>query len=237
MWIKICANTNLDDARMAAELGADAVGFVFAPSVRRVTAKEVAQITPHLPENVERVGVFDSLWAEEIAATVREAGLNAVQLHGQWQPALVTRLNRMFDGQLGIIQTIHWTVDDETGDDKTADNQGSSAASVRRQLREIEEAGVVQRILIDSRVGQATGGTGVTFDWSAAKSVLAEGSGRLKMIVAGGLCPQNVAEAIGELNPWGVDVASGVERGPGRKDSEKLAGFIGNVRATKSVVG
>jgi phosphoribosylanthranilate isomerase len=232
MWIKICANTNLDDARMAAELGADAVGFVFAPSVRRVTAKEVAQITPHLPENVERVGVFDSLWAEEIAATVREAGLNAVQLHGQWQPALVARLNRMFDGQLGIIQTIHWTVDE-----KTVDEQGSSAASVRRQLREIEEAGVVQRILIDSKVGQATGGTGVTFDWSAAKSVLAEGSGRLNLIVAGGLSPQNVAEAIGELNPWGVDVASGVERGPGRKDREKLAGFIGNVRAVKSVVG
>lgn len=232
MWIKICANTNLDDARMAAELGADAVGFVFAPSVRRMTAKEVAQITPHLPENVERVGVFASLWAEEIAATVREAGLNAVQLHGQWQPALVARLNRMFDGQLGIIQTIHWTVDDETMNEK-----GSSAASVRRQLREIEEAGIVQRILIDSKVGQATGGTGVTFDWSAAKSVLAEGSGRLKMIVAGGLNPQNVAEAIGELNPWGVDVASGVERGPGRKDSEKLAGFIGNVRAMKNAAG
>ncbi len=232
MWIKICANTNLNDAKLAAELGADAVGFVFAPSVRRVTAKEVAQITPHLPENVERVGVFASLWAEEIAATVREAGLNAVQLHGQWQPALVARLNRMFDGRLGIIQTIHWTVDDETVNEK-----GSSAASVRRQLREIEEAGIVQRILIDSKVGQATGGTGVTFDWSAAKSVLAEGSGRLKMIVAGGLCPQNVAEAIGELNPWGVDVASGVERGPGRKDSEKLAGFIGNVRAMKNAAG
>jgi phosphoribosylanthranilate isomerase len=223
MWIKICANTNLDDARLAAELGADAVGFVFAPSVRRVTAKEVAKITPHLPEHMERVGVFDSLCAEEIAAMVREAGLNAVQLHGQWQPALVTRLNRMFEGRLSMIQTVHWAVDES----------GSSAASVRRQLQEIEAAGVVERILIDSKVGQATGGTGVSFDWSAAKSVLANHGSRLKMIVAGGLRPENIAEAIGELNPWGVDVASGVERGPGRKDAAKLAEFIGNVRAIK----
>jgi phosphoribosylanthranilate isomerase len=221
MWIKICANTNLEDARLAAELGADAVGFVFAPSVRRVTVKEVAKITQYLPEQVERVGVFDSLCAEEIAAMVREAGLNAVQLHGQWQPALAARLNRMFEGRLGMIQTVHWAVDES----------GNSAASVRMQLQEIEAAGVVERILIDSKVGQATGGTGVKFDWAAARSVLANRGSRLKMIVAGGLRPENIAEAIGELNPWGVDVASGVERERGRKDAAKMAAFIGKVRA------
>jgi len=220
MWIKICANTNLDDAKMAAELGADAVGFVFAPSVRRVTAKEVAQITPHLPRTLERVGVFDSLCAEEIAAAVREAGLNAVQLHSKWQPALIGRLNRMFDGRLGIIQTVHWAVYEGE----------SSAAAVLQQLRAIEREGIADRVLIDSKVGQATGGTGVTFDWAAARNVLT-GGGRLKVIVAGGLRQENVAEAIRELSPWGVDVASGVERGPGRKDAAKMAAFIETARA------
>jgi len=221
MWIKICANTNLDDAQMAAALGADAVGFVFAPSRRRVTAKEVARITPHLPQSVERVGVFDSRYAEEIAAAVHEAGLNAVQLHGGGEPVLVRRLNELFDGKVGIIQTVHWAV-----------NEGAeSAMAVRQRLDAIEACGMIERILIDSKVGQATGGTGVSFDWAAARDVLRSGKGRLKMIVAGGLNPENVAEAISELNPWGVDVASGVERERGKKDPAKVAAFIKNARA------
>lgn len=227
MWIKICANTNLDDAQMAAELGADAVGFVFAPSRRRVTAKDVAQITPHLPEGVERVGVFDSLYAEEIAAAVREAGLSAVQLHSGGELILARRLNELFEGEIRIIQTVHWAVDE------AEDN----AKSVQQRLKAIEASGAIERILIDSKVGQASGGTGVSFDWAAAREVLASGSGRLKMIVAGGLRPENVAEAISKLHPWGVDVASGVERGPGRKDPDKLAEFIKNARAAKIVAG
>ncbi len=104
MWIKICANTNLDDAKLAAELGADAVGFVFAPSVRRVTAAEVSRITPHLPDSVERVGVFASHTAEEIAQTVKEAGLDAVQLHGGVSLVLLRQLHKMFDGKVKLIQ-------------------------------------------------------------------------------------------------------------------------------------
>ncbi|GGG68949.1 phosphoribosylanthranilate isomerase [Edaphobacter dinghuensis] len=224
MWIKICANTNLDDAQMAAELGADAVGFVFAPSRRRVTAKDVAQITPHLPTNVERIGVFDSLYAEEIAASVREAGLTAVQLHGGGELVLARRLNDLFEGKIGIIQTVHWSVD--AGEE--------SAKAVRQRLNAIQAGAVIERVLIDSKVGQATGGTGVSFDWAAAREVLQSGGSRLKMIVAGGLRPDNVAKAISELNPWGVDVASGVEKGPGRKDPEKLRTFIQNAQAAKS---
>lgn len=226
MWIKICANTNLDDAQMATQLGADAVGFVFAPSRRRVTAKEVAQITPHLPAHVERIGVFDSLYAEEIAAAVREAGLTAVQLHGGGELVLVRRLNDLFEGKVGIIQTVHWAIDE--GDE--------SVKTVRQRLGAIQAGGIVERVLVDSKVGQATGGTGVSFDWVAARDVLASGSSRLKMIVAGGLRPENVAEAISELNPWGVDVASGVEKGPGRKDPDKLREFIRNARAAKSIL-
>jgi phosphoribosylanthranilate isomerase len=215
MWIKICANTNLDDAQLAAELGADAVGFVFAPSVRQVTAVQVAQITPHLPDSVERVGVFPSLEAHEIAKIAEQAGLSAVQLHGGVSLALLRQLHKLFDGRVKLIQTVHWQVDAD-----------ASAATIAQQLREIAAEGVADRVLIDSKVGSATGGTGVSFDWNAARITLAGAAPGLKLIVAGGLRPDNVNDAIFQLNPWGVDVASGVEEEPGRKSPEKLAAFI-----------
>lgn len=221
MWIKICANTNLEDAQLAAELGADAVGFVFAPSKRRVTAEQVAAITPHLPASVERVGVFDSVDAEEIARAVRTAGLNAIQLHGSPDHALARHLHELFDGTVKIIQTVHWEVDAD----------GASAAAVAKHLREIAQTGIADRVLIDSKVGAATGGTGVAFDWEQARATLAENAGSLKLIVAGGLCPENVAEAIARLKPWGVDVASGVEASPGKKDPGRLAAFIKNAQS------
>ena len=220
MWIKICANTTLEDAQLAADLGADAVGFVFAPSKRRVTPEQVARITPHLPATVERVGVFDSLDFEAIAEAARTAGLDAVQLHRGVSAELARRLHEIFTGQIKIIQTIHWQVDVD----------GANAATVARQLGEISRAGIVDRVLIDSKVGTATGGTGVPFDWEKARATLTQNAGPLKLIVAGGLRPENVQEAISRLVPWGVDVASGVEAEPGKKSREKLAAFIKNAR-------
>jgi phosphoribosylanthranilate isomerase len=225
MWIKICANTNLDDVQLAVELGADALGFVFAPSKRQVTAAEVARITPHLPPPIERVGVFNTQNADEIAGIALEAGLTAVQLHGGVNHALAAELNERFEGRLSLIQTLHWHVDADA----------DSTATVSRQLAEIASAGVLERVLIDSKIGQAGGGTGRTFNWEGAKAVLTEGAGRLKLIVAGGLRPENVSEAIRILNPWGVDVASGVEAQPGRKEAAKLAAFITNARQSKGV--
>ena len=221
MWIKICANTNLEDAQLAADLGADAVGFVFAPSKRRVTPEQVARITPHLPPTVERVGVFDSLDPEVIAAAARTAGLNTIQLHGGVDAKLARNLQKIFAGQIKIIQTIHWQVDAD----------GANATVIAHQLGEIASEGVADRVLIDSKVGTATGGTGVPFDWEKARATLAQNAGHLKLIVAGGLRPENVAEAITRLTPWGVDVASGVEAEPGKKSREKLAAFIKNARA------
>jgi phosphoribosylanthranilate isomerase len=216
MWIKICANTNLDDAQLAAELGADAVGFVFAESLRQVTAAQVAQITPHLPEGLECVGVFPALKAEEIANAAQESGLTAVQLHGGVSLELVRQLDEIFNGQIKLIQTVHWQVD----------NGDANAAVLAQQLREIAATELVNRVLIDSKVGSATGGTGVSFDWNAARAAFSDAGAGLKLIVAGGLKPDNVADAIHRLNPWGVDVASGVEAEPGRKSPEKLAAFI-----------
>jgi phosphoribosylanthranilate isomerase len=99
-----------------------------------------------------------------------------------------------------------------------------------RQLRGISEDGVAERVLVDSKVGAAIGGTGVTFDWDASREVLADAGAGVKLIVAGGLRPENVGDAIRRLKPWGVDVASGVELKPGSKDSVKVGDFIRNAR-------
>jgi phosphoribosylanthranilate isomerase len=216
MWIKICANTNLEDAQLAAELGADAVGFVFAPSARQVTAAQVAHITPHLPEGIECVGVFPALPAQEIARVAQECGLNVVQLHGGVSLELVRQLYDIFNGQVKLIQTVPWQVDAD----------GASGAVVAQHLRDIAADDLVDRVLIDSKVGAASGGTGVSFDWNTARPTLSEAGSGLKLIVAGGLRADNVAEAVRQLNPWGVDVASGVEAEPGKKSPEKLAAFI-----------
>jgi phosphoribosylanthranilate isomerase len=217
MWIKICGNTNLEDAQLAAELGADAVGFVFAPSQRQMTAADVAHITPHLPEGVECVGVFPALEAQQIAGIAQECGLTAVQLHGGVNLELLRQLDEIFNGQVKLIQTVHWQVDSDT----------ANAALVAEQLRQIDADGLAARVLIDTKVGSSNlGGTGVSFDWDAARATLAEAGTGLKMIVAGGLRPDNVGDAIRRLKPWGVDVASGVEQSPRRKSPEKLAAFI-----------
>ena len=216
MWIKICANTNLEDAQLAAELGADAVGFVFAPSPRQVTAAEVARITPHLPEGIECVGVFPALEAQQIAGIAQQCGLTTVQLHGGVSFERLRQLDEIFNGQVSLIQTLHWQLD---GDE-------ANAAVVAQQLRQIDAEGLIGRVLIDAKVGEALGGTGVSFDWEAARATLAQAGAGLKVIVAGGLRPENVTDAIRKLNPWGVDVASGVEQSPGRKSPEKLAAFL-----------
>lgn len=220
-WAKICGNTSAEDALLAVELGADALGFVFAESKRRVTPAQVAAITPRLPGHVERVGVVYSRDAAEIAAIVEEAGLTTVQLHGGVDLPLVDKLRNRVGDEIGIIQTLHWVVGTDSSERTGA------------ELREIAAAKTIDRVLVDSRVGTAGGGTGVSFDWKAARSVLQQAGGGLKIIVAGGLRPENVAEAIQELEPWGVDVVSGVEASPGLKDPEKLATFLRIAKATK----
>jgi phosphoribosylanthranilate isomerase len=228
MWVKICANTNLQDAARAAELGADALGFVFAESKRRVTAAQVAAITPHLPAGVERVGVFDSHDPTEIARTALESGLTGVQLHGGLDDRLLESLAQRLGGEVRIIQTLHWTV-------RESDTGGESPVhKLQRELERIASLGIADRVLIDSKVGSAGGGTGVSYDWSAARAVFAPAPGNLRLIVAGGLRPDNVGAAIAALKPWGVDVASGVEALPGRKDPARLEEFIKNARGAET---
>jgi phosphoribosylanthranilate isomerase len=223
MWIKICANTNLDDAALAAELGADALGFVFAPSPRRVTPSQVAAITPHLPPEVEKIGVFHILDFGEIAATIRAAGLTGAQLHGGFSSNLIESLANEFPA-LRIIQTTHWNVDDPSAPAAPAGQVAHEAAlAMLRSTRHLAA------VLVDSRTATASGGTGIAFDWNAARESLSA-LAPMPLIVAGGLHHENVQQAVAILQPWGVDVASGVEFRPGRKDPEKLAAFLANAR-------
>jgi phosphoribosylanthranilate isomerase len=221
MWVKICGNTNLEDAVHAAHAGADAVGFVFAASKRRVAAAQVAAITPHLPAAVERIGVFDTHDGDDIADTALAAGLTAVQLHGGLDVALLEKLVVRLEG-VRIIQTLHWSVD------LVASKVCADLLS--RELERVASMGMVDRVLVDSRVGTERGGTGIAYDWSAARAVFAAAPGNVALIAAGGLKPGNVVLAIEELRPWGVDVASGVEASPGRKDPALVEAFIKNAR-------
>jgi len=213
LWIKICANTTLADAQLAADAGADAVGFVFAPSPRRVTAAQVAEITPHLPKEIEKIGVFVDADYAEIARTIEQAGLTGAQLHGGGGSDTAGQLRAQFGPSLRILQVIHF---------------GTDAAG---ELRRAAANSQIDGVLVDSRTATAVGGTGIAFDWEAARESVFSPRNGLKLIAAGGLTPANVAQAIEILRPWGVDVASGVEAVPGRKDSRKVAEFVAGARS------
>lgn len=213
LWVKICANTSLEDAQLAASLGADAVGFVFAPSKRRVTVEQVAAIVPYLPREIEKTGVFVDATFDEIAAAIEACGLTGVQLHFEAPAELAAQLRDCFGAGLHIVRTVHF-------------GAGESAPS----LGAAEDDANIDAILVDSKTVNATGGTGQSYDWALAAVTLFQNTNARKCIAAGGLTPENVAEAIRILKPWGVDVASGVEAAPGRKDAAKLRAFIANAR-------
>ena len=210
IWVKICGNTSLVDAQMAVDAGADAVGFVFAPSPRRVTPEQVAAIVPSLPGSIEKIGVFVDADFAAIAAAVEQCGLTGVQVHTDELPA---QLRKRFGPGLRILRVVHF---------------GEDAA---RQMQSVSTDANVDGVLVDSRTATAVGGTGIAFDWKAARAAIFTGESPLKLIAAGGLTPSNVAQAIVTLNPWGVDAVSGVESSPGRKDQSKVLAFVTNARA------
>ena len=216
LWIKICGNTTLADALLAAEAGADAVGFVLVPSPRHVAAERVAAIVPRLPAALEKVGVFVDATFDEIAAAVVVAGLTGVQLHFDASPELPAQLRARFGPKLRILRVVHFTA--EIAEPIAPAIAGDSN---------------IDTILIDTRTAIAVGGTGEAFDWSQASTTIFQNAKvrDRQLVAAGGLTPENVAEAISTLRPWGVDVASGVEAAPGRKNPVKVRAFIANARA------
>lgn len=212
LWIKICGTTSLADAELAVDAGADAVGFVFAPSPRRVTPEQVAAIIPKLPQVVEKIGVFADAAFEEIASAVVNCGLTGVQLHFEAPTELTARLRDRFGRMLRIVRVVRFA---------------SESPSAAPDLIEDTNADAV---LVDSRSKTGGGGTGVAYDWELAAKVIFRRGAERKFIAAGGLNAANVAEAIARLRPWGVDVASGVESAPGRKDAASVRAFIAGAR-------
>lgn len=197
MFVKICGITSEEDALLAVAMGADALGFVFAPSPRQVTASRVYDITRRIPPEILTVGVFRDELPDRVIEITQRAGLKAAQLHGQESAAQVVAVNKY----------VHWVIKSVVA--------GSLAAMNADNLG-------TDMVLVDA---QDPGG-GKVFDWS----LIADMPEVPRLLLAGGLTPENVASAIDKVRPWGVDVSSGVESEPGRKDAIKLRAFVKNAK-------
>ena len=205
--VKICGVRTLDEARAAVEAGADALGFNFWPrSPRYIAPADAALIAAQLPPLVSLVGVFVNEQRERIIETAETAGLDAVQLHGDEPPEACEGFGRM-----PVIKALR------VGDDF--------------DCRTLERYPVAM-ILLDTRVKGAYGGTGHRFDWRKA----IEAKRYAPLILAGGLRADNVAEAIASVRPAAVDVCSGIEAEPGRKDLRKLRELMAEVARANALV-
>jgi phosphoribosylanthranilate isomerase len=198
VWVKIEGITSEEDALLAVAMGADALGFVFAPSPRQMSPKKVREIVARLPPEVLTIGVFRDQSIQQVVQTVHTSGLKAAQLHGRETP----EQTRAVREQVGLVI------------------RGLPAGDPA--LQRWDEFGADALVLDAPRPG-----SGEVFDWSLADGVPLN----RKVILAGGLTPENVAAGIKAVRPWGVDVATGVESSPGRKDPVKLRRFIQAARA------
>lgn len=205
VFVKICGITNEDDALFAVAMGADAVGFVFAPSRRQVSAGVVREIVAQLPEEVLTVGVFRDQSVKQVIQIAQEARLGAVQLHGHETPEQADEIRPYVKALIVAF------------------------AAGDPMLSRVDEFGA-DAIMIDSH----SPGSGKVFDWS-----LAEGApSNRRLILAGGLTPDNVAVGINEVKPWGVDVSTGVEMDDdvGRKDPLKVRSFIAKAKKAGAAI-
>lgn len=194
MEIKICGITTFEAARNAVDAGATMIGFVFAPSKRRVAQQQAKEIIDSLPASIEKVGVFVNAPVEHICEVAADVGLTMIQLHGEEPASMIKQLPYPVMKAFSIDQFI------------TVDLQAYDPAY----------------FLIDSPPAQFKGGTGIPFDWERLRTSADLGR---PFLIAGGLTPRNVEEAIQTSNCYGVDVSSGVETN-GEKDHEKITLFI-----------
>jgi phosphoribosylanthranilate isomerase len=199
--VKICGITRIEDALAAAKAGADAVGLVFyPPSPRYVPAEQAAQIAQSLPPFVTTVGLFVNADAETIAEVMDQAGIDLIQFHGNECADYCAQHKRPWMRAIRVQEATNLA-------------------------KEIEPFNAARGILLDAYRPGVPGGTGETFDWSCIPQNLAR-----RIVLAGGLAPDNVAQAVREVRPYAVDVSSGVEVAPGIKDADKIARFIAAVR-------
>ncbi len=204
--VKICGITNIEDALHASECGADALGFIlYRRSPRFIDPDRAASIIRELPPFVTTVGVFVDESPETVNTLAREVGFGVVQLHGNESPGECTAV------EARVVKAVR------IRDTHSLNGLGSYSG--------------VSAFLLDTYRQGVPGGTGESFDWDIA--VEAKGYGRI--ILSGGLNPENIREAVICVRPYGVDVSSGVEIEPGRKDHRKVAEFISRVRSIKDV--
>jgi len=199
--VKICGIASEEDARQVAALRPDAMGFVFwKRSPRAVTPEQVAGWVPHLPPEILRVGVFVDEEAAFVMGCLENANLQVAQLHGNESPEYAAGLGAT------VWKVLH------------LDHPGGVPAEAYR----------VDAFLLDSYSAEAPGGTGCIPDWDKARAFIQSCS--TPVLLAGGLTPENVREAVERLQPWGVDVSSGVEARPGKKDIDRVRRFIERCR-------
>jgi len=219
-WVKICGTTNLEDALVAVDAGADAVGFVFyEKSPRCVSVERAQEICSKLPKGVERVGVFVNEREDLICSVVDAVGITGVQMHGDREDPHVA--------DLVVAQRPHVIV--LAAISMNRPNPGGWAMMWHPDS--------IRAFLVDCGNSSKHGGTGNAFDWDAAVPVLNDIKRLGKVIAAGGLTSENVGKATEVLKPWGVDVVSGVEASPGMKDPEKVRAFVRAVRELDRRVG
>ncbi|KAB7706257.1 phosphoribosylanthranilate isomerase [Bacillus aerolatus] len=202
MKVKICGIQDLDTALYAKQIGTDAIGFVFAKSKRQLTAEQAEKIADGLKEGPLKVGVFVNETLEEIKAIADQAALDVVQLHGDEPPELAKQIH------LPVIKAFSF-------------QKGASLSDMLAYPADF--------ILLDSPIGPYRGGNGTSFDWSLLQN---ESFDRSRFILAGGLNTENVEEAIQIVQPFAVDVSSGVETN-GMKDKMKMKRFIQTAKGAK----
>lgn len=219
--VKICGVTNVADAQAAVAAGADMLGFIFfAKSPRYVMPEQVRDIlavTEHT--EIQTVGVFVNESPATVAQVLSFCGLDLAQLHGEESPATLG----LEGSQSPVCGRAYKALRPRTSEEAT--NLARQYALPVRLQRE----GRIPAFLIDAYHPQRRGGTGVTGDWGLASSL----SSQYPLLLAGGLTPANVAQAVRSVQPWGVDVASGVEEAPGQKDHAALRAFVAAAKATQ----
>jgi phosphoribosylanthranilate isomerase len=223
-WVKICGITNLEDALTAVDAGADAVGFVFHDkSPRKIDPETAREIVAKLPDAIEKVGVFVEQTTKQIRETVDRVGLTAVQLYQQAQVEVLTDRQELASSKTRPQVKIIFVIPG----DKLADgvHPRSGFWGISKGFKDSLFA-----LLVDSTSATRPGGTGRRFDWTRVRGLFPTLGSICPTIVAGGLEPTNVGVAITLLHPRGVDVASGVELRPGKKDPEKVHAFVEAVR-------
>ncbi|HEY2993109.1 MAG TPA: phosphoribosylanthranilate isomerase [Methylomirabilota bacterium] len=213
--VKICGITNLDDARLAVEAGADALGFIFVENTPRfVTPEQVAPIVRWLPPFVTPVGVFWDHPTGHVKAVAEACGLRALQFHGDEPPETLTGYS------LPVIKTIKLP--------PVSKIEGLPEYRVGDFFGALRYRAVASAFLLDTAVRWSEGETREPIEWKriAAAGLARTPDARVNIILAGGLTHDNVAQAIGIVRPYAVDVLSGVEARPGRKDPDKVRRFV-----------